>query len=615
MSSTSALNNTFYSNPTHFRIGLERFFSRFILLTIVTLSLFATSLIAQTNSTTENSQSLDLKVSSLEQSYDSQIYVLLANYFDRKKFFVNTAINAEFVEETVETTQNSIVRSQQEPVLMPGLPFLPQENLRNPVTNDSPETVINQNTIRTLRLININVNIYADTSFTTEEVQFMSLLAGIAAKTDNNRGDQIIISQISIPTFGSQDPIPIIQAPQEPESILASFRSYIPGFVLLILFGAIMFLSRIFNKPEDRPSSLQQRESIKHDISISDLGRPYEQQVMVSNSEGRDISYEIDELIQNFFNKAQEIALMFEYWLDENKDEGALKAAEVIASVDRNLLRTIKSDLQPENSELITETLESLSPMLSERKSTVIRNFNLLLRTGNTTGLGSKKNSQITLFKFLDHISESQIVELINEEGYQTGALIIDYLSDEKAANVLDKVDKGRSANIMLKMTTISSIPYQLQSEISTKLFDKAMDLKDRDKAQQLGAENILPVLDKLPLSEQQAYIDELKATNSVVGEVVQRQFITINQVITLTDDIIKEALQDIDTSTLLDAVLGLDQKLIDKLLSVRPKREQRLIRLELDEQKDNPTKDTNEAKSEIMKRIRRTVHKHQNSK
>jgi len=572
------------------------------------------NLYAQSTATdASNSQSLELKISSLEQSYDSQVYLLLSNYFDRKKFFVDVNINAEFVDETVESSQNQVIQNRPDNLMMPGLPFLPQENIRANTGAQSPQTVVNQSTIRTLRLVNINISIYADTSFSVQEIQFMSLLTGIAAKTNDARGDEVTIAQIPIPTVGTVDPIPIIQAPSEPVSILASFRSYIPGFVLLMLFGAIMFLSRIFSKPEEQVSSLQQRESIKHDISISDFGRPMEQ-VLVNSSEGNDISIEIDEMINNFFNKSQEIALLFEYWLDENMEEGAFKAAEVIACVDKQLLRAIKNDLQPENLELISTALEDLSPMMSERKSSVIRNFNSILRTGNKTSLSSKKNGHINLFKFLDHISVAQIVDLLNDEGYQTGALIIDYLPDEKAAKVFDRIDKVRSANIMFKMTTISSIPYQLQSEISSKLFDKAMDLKDKEKEQQLGAENILPILDKLPLNEQQAYIDQLKATNSVVGEVVERQFITINQVLTLTDDIIKEAVQDINTSTLLDALLGLDQKLVDKFLSVRQKREQRLIRLELDELKDKPQKDTDEAKSEVMKRIRVTVKKSQSA-
>lgn len=601
---------SFLADRGSYSLPLHRLYI-FLIFLITLLSTLVSPAFSQNAVNSENSQSLDLKVSSLEQGYDAQVYLLLSNYFDRKKFFVNTGINAEFVDETVETTSNAVVRNQPDPVNMPGLPFLPQENLREPTgIGESPETVVNQNTIRTLRLIDVNISIYADTSFNAEEIQFMRLLTGIAAKIDATRGDVINISQIPIPKFGDDDPVRIVQTEPEDFNLVASFRQYIPGFVLLFLFGLIMLFSHYFNNKtnNNRISPLQQRESIKHDINISDFGPRSVEHVSVDGGSRRDPSLEVDELIESFFTKSQEIALLFEFWISDSPEEGTVKAAEVITSVDKNLLRAVKNDLQSENYEAIVEAVDELPPMTSEYKQSVIREFNSVLRSGNKNSLSSKKNGHITLFKFLDHINERQMVTLLEEEGYQTGALILDYLPEDKAARVLDRLDKTKSTNIMLKMTTINSIPYKLQSEISARLFDKAMDLIDEEKEQRLGAENILPVLDKLPLNEQQNYIDQLKATNSVVGEIVQRQFITVDQVISLTDDIIKDALKDINTSTLLDAIIGLDQKLIDKILSVRPRREQRLIRLELSEMNGETKKDTTYAKSKMMESIRNTV-------
>ncbi len=582
-----------------------------LLLSILLLSIFSSNVFGQNPVSPANSQSLDLKVSALEQSYDAQVYLLLSNYFDRKKFFVNTGINAEFVDETIETTSNAVIRNQPDPVIMPGLPFLPQENLRQPANvNNSPETVVNQNTVRTLRLIDVNISIYADTSFSAEEIQFMRLLTGISAKIDEARGDVITIAQIPIPKFGEDDPVRIVQTEPEDFNLVASFRQYIPGFVLLFLFGVIMFVSHYFNNrnSNNRVSPLQQRESIKHDINISDFGPRTVEQVTVSGSSQRDPSLEVDELIESFFTKSQEIALLFEFWISDTPEEGTVKAAEVVASVDQSLLRAVKNDLQSENYDSIVSALEELPPMTSEYKNTVIRNFNSVIKSGNKNSLNSKKNGHITLFKFLDHINERQMVSLLEDEGHQTGALILDYLPEDKAARVLDRLDKTKSTNIMLKMTTINSIPYKLQSEISARLFEKAMDLIDEEREQRLGAENILPVLDKLPLNEQQKYIDQLKATNAVVGEIVQSQFITVDQVINITDDLIKEALKDLNTATVLDAIIGLDQKLIDKILSVRPKREQRLIRLELSEMGGTTLKDTTYAKTKMMESIRSTV-------
>lgn len=601
-----SVSRNYYIRPTLFLYLL-------LPLLVITVSTFSSPVLSQNAVNSENPQSLDLKVSSLEQGYDAQVYLLLSNYFDRKKFFVNTGINAEFVDETIETTSNEIIRNQSAPVNMPGLPFLPQENLREPTGVGEPtEAIVNQNTIRTLRLIDVNISIYADTSLSAEEIQFMRLLTGIAAKIDETRGDIISISQIPIPKFGDDDPVRIVQTEPDDFNLVASFRQYIPGFVLLFLFGLIMLFSHYFNNKSNnnRVSPLQQRESIKHDISISDFGARSVEQVSVNGGIQRDPSLEVDELIESFFTKSQEIALLFEFWISDSPDEGVIKCAEVINSVDRNLLRAIKSDLQTENYEAIVEAADELPPMTSEYKSTIIREFNSVLRSGNKNSLSSKKNGHITLFKFLDHINERQMVHLLEDEGHQTGALILDYLPEDKAARVLDRLDNTKSTNIMLKMTTINSIPYKLQSEISARLFDKAMDLIDDEKDQRLGAENILPILDKLPLNEQQKYIDQLKATNSVVGEIVQRQFITVDQVISLTDDIIKDALKDINTSTLLDAIIGLDQKLIDKILSVRPRREQRLIKLELSEMNGETKKDTTYAKAKMMESIRKTVKK-----
>ncbi|HCD51733.1 MAG TPA: hypothetical protein DEQ34_04750, partial [Balneolaceae bacterium] len=67
----------------------------------------------------------------------------------------------------------------------------------------------------------------------------------------------------------------------------------------------------------------------------------------------------------------------------------------------------------------------------------------------------------------------------------------------------------------------------------------------------------------------------------------------------------IKHAVNELNTGTILEAVAGLEPKILDRILSVRPSREQRLIRLELQE---NPIKDikaTNPAKSMLMKSIR----------
>jgi hypothetical protein len=59
------------------------------------------------------------------------------------------------------------------------------------------------------------------------------------------------------------------------------------------------------------------------------------------------------------------------------------------------------------------------------------------------------------------------------------------------------------------------------------------------------------------------------------------------------------------NTETLLDAVIGLNEFIIERILSTRPKREQRLLRMELNEIKDVDMSKTEYAKSRLMKLVR----------
>ena len=149
---------------------------------------------------------------------------------------------------------------------------------------------------------------------------------------------------------------------------------------------------------------------------------------------------------------------------------------------------------------------------------------------------------------------------------------------------------------------------FRSQQKISSELFDKAMDLVEAERSEQYGAEHLYPILERLPVHDQKRYIDELKATGSIVGAILEKQFITIDKLPTLSDDVIKKAVRSLNTETLLDAIVGLEDSIIEKILSARPKREQRLLRMELNELQGINNKQTEYAKAILMNSIRKNA-------
>ena len=561
-----------------------------------------------------NAESLELRVANLEQQYDSQIIQILTNYFDRKKFFVDVNINAELVDEAIGTSQNQVVTNSrpQQNLFMPGLPFLPDENIRQPSSLSlEPDVIVNQNTIKTLRLVNMTVNIYADTSLAAEQLELMRFITRIAIKVNEARGDEIIISQLAIPDY-TEKPEAVTATTITPQSTVPDFNSiftYIPALALMLLFGLTILFNRLVNKPQPQIPIREFREAFKNDYTPAPAIAEINESEVENDDENEIDNYVTtkEEIVEAFFNSPDEVATIFRYWLSE-EDEGAVKAAEVIVATDKHLLRTIKRELHPEDYETLTDSVIDLAPLNKDRRNEIIQEFGSMLKRGAKETISEGKRNKFSLFKFLDHISDNHILTLLETEDSLSGAFILQYLPEDSAAQFIEKLDKEIAAKIMLHMATLNNLTNEQQQKISSELFDKAMDLVEAERSEQYGAEHLYPILERLPVHDQKRYIDELKATGSIVGAILEKQFITIEKLPELSDEIIKKAVKSLNTETLLDAIVGLDEDIVEKILSARPKREQRLLRMELDELQGATNKQTEYAKAILMNSIRKNA-------
>ena len=559
-----------------------------------------------------NSQSLELRVANLEQQYDAQIIQILSNYFNRKKFFVDVNINAEMIDEPFGPSQTQVIReNSRQNLFMPGLPFLPEDNLRQPeALSNTPQTIVNQNTIKTLRLVNMSVNIYADTSLTVDQLELMRFITSIAVKVNQNRGDEIIISQLAIPDYTERpEPITAASITPPPASFYDSLVTYIPGIVLMMLFGLTILFSRLINKPQQIVPVRDYRNLFKDELTadVKAQDEIAETEVEAAAHTAPADILEPNDLVSRFFNEPEEVATIFRYWLAE-QDGGAKRAAKVLAALDRSLLRTLKGALHPEDYETLSDALvETKEPDLNE-KTSIFTEFSAMLNIGAKESVSAQKRNKFSLFKFLDHISKHHIITLLETEDPISGAFILHYIPDDEAADLIKKVDKDVAAPIMLHLASLNKLSNDEQHRIAGELFEKAMDLVEAERSEQYGAEHLIPILERLPIFEQKRYIDEMKAQGSIVGAILEKQFITIEKIPDLDDSIIQRAVRTLKTEVLLDAIVGLDSSIVDKILSARPKREQRLLRLELDEMRNTPLPKTEYAKVLLMNYVRRNA-------
>lgn len=614
------LKDHMYTHTFHAKNLVSNAIKRLVLVLCTVLFLaipLSPSLYAQVS----EAESLELKVVTLEQQFDAQVLNVLSNYFDSRKFFVDINIDAQLVDATYRTTENQIIRGgqqqQEENVVMPGLPFLPEENLQprqiQSNNRETTQTIINEHTIQRLQILNLRVNVYADSSFSAEQVEFMRLIAGIAAKVNEARGDVVNVTLINMPDFGI-DKLPPARAEDTlaaNETILGSVKDYIPGFVLLLLIGLTLLVGRLTHTPSGKKSedSSDNKHLTRDDLKENQEPFPKREfnesaaRSFQSKSENSGAS-DFASLTNQFLNNSKEVALLFEFWMEEDQESGAERAAKTVLTIDKNLLRALRRELNPESYALIEAQLDSMDELTYNQKKEIAASFIEQL-TQTNSAQNYTKHQQLELFQFLDHLQDYHIAQLLDDEDRKTSALLIDYLPEKKAARVLEEFGKDRATDIMMEMANLHKLSYSFHKETSSRLFSKAMDILDVEKELKQGAKNILRILDQLPLEDQNKYIEQLKATGSPVADIIANNFITLEKITALDDHLLKQAIAPIPTEVLLNAVAGQPENVTQKLLSVRPKREQRLIQMELQQMENINKEASDKAILAVMKAIR----------
>ena len=564
---------------------------------------FAISLSAQPQS----SQSMEVQVTQLEQNYDNHITNMLGNYFDRDAYIVNVRVNAEMRDETISRTTDQVTREPRGNVSMPGLPYVPEQNIR-PDQRIQTETTTRESTVRALNLINLNIDILADTSFSDQQVEFMELLTNIAAKTNPQRGDQVTVSRIPIPEY-NMEVIPEESEQMEETDILAHINQYLPG-ILLLLIGLLYLANRFQNvaatkSPKRKSREEYKRESLEFDQPVDSTPSSIKPEPKPKEPS---LSDKLDDVLKQFIKAPRDVALLFEYWIDDRPDKGSERAAKVIQTIDKQLLESLSEELPEREFMMIRDKLNSLPAIKNEEREEVADNFLRIFNTRIGSNDRKTKYGQLNLFRYLGHMTDQQVEMLIEQVPPQYAAVTLDYMEPERAANILENMTSERAAEVMLQIVNVPSLNYKEYNKISSKLFSKAMHLLKVEKQKRQGLDHMLPILQELPLKDQQRFIDQMDLMGSSVGRTVKSKVIMPEQIPQLHDRVIKSAVDRLDTQTLVHALYDFDDMIMEKVLKFRPNREQRLIRRELSRNEYLDSKRVKRAQLQLMDFIRRSA-------
>lgn len=582
----------------------------------------------------------------IERQYERQIINALSDYYDRNRFFVDITVE---LEETQVPLNYEAPMFQETPLgvnALPGLPIVPEDLQRR--TPAEQDTLIPTQYQTAVELVYLDIDIIADAVYDQADLNFMESRVRSVVNVDEERGDILTVSQMAFPDRGrfdddeeeeedffTQEEFEEALAEQmeefrqqlqeeeeaeaeEPEE--AGWFSPDNPWLPWIILGAILFVLLIAlliywlsksRQPEENNHQAQELAALKAELDRIKNGDYQQPEANGQESEEEQTSaealakFESDKmfLTNQYINHPKRVATVLNSWFEEDPENGVMKAARAMNATNPRLLSTLRSSLDDTLYERIDQTMQHLSPMTTQESMEIVGEFKKQIQALN--GLNGSAGEHSDMFQFLQDLNDDQLMNLFKEENDGIIAIALAQIDADRVANILNRMEDERRTSLMVKMGKLDNVPVQSYKQVADHLVSKALEVYNMRYVASDGVQSVLNVLDSLPVSEQQKYLDTIAQQDLELAEKIKRFFISFDEIPTMDEQQLQEALDRVNTDSLIRALVDAPQKIYDAIISVRPVREQKLIEAEVSRARDLTQQDIEKARKEILTAIR----------
>lgn len=602
-----------------------------ILLTLF-LWLFSTVAFAQLPGTSNTSAQNQRETARLERHYEVQLKNALSNYYDENSYLVDASVELREVR-----VPNNYQRSTQreEPVgleTLPGLPILP-EGFSRSVDED---TVKPSEFSKALEISQKSMRVIVDTSYTFDDISFVEELVRSEANLEEERGDIVTVDQRAFPrgknglavqqtqqttSESQQDSLQNEESPNE----AGFFSLQNPEFLRYLIYGLIAFVlilvTALFlsarGKDEDEEETRQRKRQdeafneLKAEIqSLKETDSDEDEQPQITPERKALFEKDRSYITNQYISHPKKVANLLEKWITSDPDDGVLKAAKAIKGGNPKLLATLRPVLEREHFDALQYCLDDMSPMPVHEQMKQAREFRKELQ--DSSNGEDRDDSDHDMFNFINQLTDEQILHLFKDESDDMIAIALAQLDGDRAADILQLLDEKRRTSILVKMGNIDDLSIDAYKEVANHFSEKALKIINMKYVAADGVQSILQLIDTLPVNQQEEYVQSIAETDLELAQKVRKYFVGFSDIPDVENHILEEVLNELETETLILALIGADEEIYERIMEFRPNREQRLIKSEIETRTDVEKSDIDNARKKLLREIRNRIRRDQ---
>lgn len=240
-------------------------------------------------------------------------------------------------------------------------------------------------------------------------------------------------------------------------------------------------------------------------------------------------------------------------------------------------MRQVMLDFHRETEEFIALNLNSsehirsvLTKALgSERATSLIED--ILENQGNSNGIDS-----------LNLMEASMVAELIRDEHPQIIATILVHLERHQAADVLELFDDKLRNDVVLRIATFSGVQPAALQEL-TEVLTGMLDGQNLKRSKMGGVRTAAEILNLMNSSLEETAIETVRAHSEDLAQKIIDEMFLFENLMDLDDRSIQMVLKEIDTNSLVVALKGAPEGLMEKFLRNMSRRAADLMREDME--------------------------------
>ena len=315
--------------------------------------------------------------------------------------------------------------------------------------------------------------------------------------------------------------------------------------------------------------------------------------------------------------------------LSVDKLSGPQKAAILFLAMGEDFSASFFKELDEASIKKIGKYMSEISYIPSEVLSTVMDEFLVNFRSESDVVVSGENFLKQVVNKSLDKESAQEVFKVIGEKGNkapfsdlsyipvekliniiqgehpQTIALILSYLSYEKAAEVLKTFPEDLKTDVALRLVQIGQVDVEIVNELDKVIKSELSKIGGATRKCD-GIETLANILNQVDGVTEESVLSHIENEDSELADLVRQKMFVFEDLLQLENRHFRDILQNVDNQLLIKALKTTSDEMKDKVFGNLSERASEMLKEDMEVMGPVKLSEVEDAQQEIIKIAKR---------